>query len=184
MNLYVGIAKAVLRHECGEQRFDHLRRGSNPQDSGPPALEGARPRTERFGLRQQAAATPKEVFAVRCQSKAAADAVEKLHAQFAFQRDNLARRGGLAQVQTIARLGNAAGVSDEYEGTQMTEIHLSLILFAARRFWGRLWDDLLEGRMRQAERLIRTHSWHHVYWLHTPSAPASGPMTPGKGEPR
>jgi hypothetical protein len=55
---------------------------------------------------------------------------------------------------------------------------------AARRFWGRLWDDLLEGRMRQAERLIRTHSLHHVYWLHTPSAPASGPMTPGKGEPR
>jgi len=57
--------------------LDCHRRRSEPKDAGLPAFEGPRPGVERIGFHEQAAALPKQIFALRGEAKTPADAVEE-----------------------------------------------------------------------------------------------------------
>ena len=91
VDVHAGVATPVMDQEACQQILDHLRRRSDAKYPGLAGLERAGPLAERVGFRQQAAAAPKQVFALRCQPDAPAYPVEQRHAQLGLQPVNLPR---------------------------------------------------------------------------------------------
>ena len=92
-------------------------------------------RQQRLGHRQlgeNLAHRLVQAFALLRQDQAARVTVEQWHLQRLFQRGNLPADGGLAQVQRVAGVGEAAGFRDGVEDTQLVPIHGS-VLFRRRR---------------------------------------------------
>jgi hypothetical protein len=84
----------------------------------------ARSRKE-IGFLQQTAPAVHYVLALRGELKAAANAVEQQHAKLGFQRLDLARGRGLAQMQPPSGAGETAGVGDGDQGLQ-SKVHPGL----------------------------------------------------------
>jgi hypothetical protein len=59
------------------------------------------------------------IFALRRQTEAATDTMEKPYAEIDLQRKNLPRCRRLAEIQTRSSAGDAAGIGDVNEGAQM-----------------------------------------------------------------
>ena len=90
VDFHAGVAAPVADQEARQQVLDHLRRRADAKDPGLAGLERARPLAERVGFRQQAAAAPEQIFALRGQPNAATDPVEQRHAQLTLQGADLA----------------------------------------------------------------------------------------------
>src|SRR5262249_36839800 len=107
----------------GELRFDHGRRGTDPDLAGVSALQRPRSVAERVGFGHDLAPALKQVFTFRRQPDAATDAVEQEHTQFGFQDLDLSGSSRLAQVGPRGRWGDTASVGDGEEGAQLMEVH-------------------------------------------------------------
>src|SRR5215475_1703641 len=70
------MAPAMSCEKTGKQRLDHGRSRADPDLAGMPAFQRARTFAECIGFGQDLASPPKQVFAFRRQSDAAADAIE------------------------------------------------------------------------------------------------------------
>jgi hypothetical protein len=78
------MATPIADQKIREQVLDHLWCGGDPENSGFAALELARPLAESVRFGEQSAAAQQQVFALRRQLYAPANAVEQRHAKFGF----------------------------------------------------------------------------------------------------
>jgi hypothetical protein len=95
----------------------------------------ARALAERFGVREDPARSPKQVFTLAGQLDASSDAVEQLHAEVALKRQDLTRQRRLAEAEPGHRPDEAAGFHDGHEGSELTEIHRSM--HSVHRLYGK-----------------------------------------------
>jgi len=76
--------------------------------------------------------------------KAAANAVEQPHAKLGFQRLDLARGRGLAQMQPPSGAGETAGVGDGDQGLQLPKVHPGPPQISCRNHMNRLTINALD----------------------------------------
>jgi len=123
MNLDTGMAPLVLRNEIRQLALDELRRRAHAEQARLPALERACPLAQRFGIGEQAAAAPQQIFTLGGEANPPSDTVEQRHAQLRLERVNLPRGGRLGDIEPRRSAGNAIGVDDRGEGAEVTQVH-------------------------------------------------------------
>jgi hypothetical protein len=69
-------------------------------------------------------ASPEQVFALRRQSHAAADAVEERQSEIGLERQYLSRHRRLAEIEPHRGPPDAAGIGDRYERAKLVEVHI------------------------------------------------------------
>jgi hypothetical protein len=116
LDINARMAPLITREESHHHALNQLRCGTDLQHAGVARFEGMRPLTDCLGIPQQPATALKQVLALGCQSYAAPDAIEQLHAKFDLKRIDLPRGGGLAEIDPGRRPADAAGIRNRDEG--------------------------------------------------------------------
>jgi hypothetical protein len=86
---------------------------------------------ERSGVIQQAAAIGKQLLAFTRQDETAPDPIKELEAELLLQVADLAREGGLRDVQVQCGPRHSAELCDGHEGPHVPQVHDLLYTISA-----------------------------------------------------
>src|SRR5262245_5186736 len=130
LHLDVRMHAPVSREEIRQHALQNLWRGANPKDADASAAQRSRALAEGVDPDERVAAASEHVVARGGETHPAARAVEQPHAQLGLQVPDLPRQCRLRDVQPRRCAGEAFGLGNRDERSQVTESHVRFVSIA------------------------------------------------------